>query len=410
MNSYLRKLAIRALIVGGSSAALYNLLMKSWGGLGISVGVPLNGNALPPFIFDYLDTTTLRKMALRDGPSGVWATAPIVQGNRDGSGVPDSLTHPRGDLIHGYFYGNIDSNQGSMVLLITPEWDGDDGVAHVIIDGYAGGILMTKNALSQLILTTQAGSEIVDVSGWTAGTTYLVVARWDCNNPIDWINHVCLSINDSHYFDGDGGSSNFPRTVYVGSGDGPDHPSSVVIEGLTVYRRPLFDGAYGRAVNFDASGPLDELAEIYNSGTFRDPVEVTGPDDVVFCLPGSGTPGELATGTGNAWSYPHSSTLADVEQAFLTDGGYLGGEYAYEFNGSTTRATVSDGAAIQDLQDNAFTAEMWVRPNSLGENNLGTFFRKARYGTGWEFNLTNGSSIKIQGRVFCATTLSLIHI
>jgi hypothetical protein len=91
---------------------------------------------------------------------------------------------------------------------------------------------------------------------------------------------------------------------YLGYWDGISYPPNAIIEGLTIYRRPLFDGTYGTDV-----GNGDEINLIYNSGTGKDPTLVTGSWDVVFALPTNASTGALATGTGNAWSHPHASNL-----------------------------------------------------------------------------------------------------
>ena len=86
--------------------------------------VPLWGGGLRAFKFDPLLTTFTPNMDKRAAP-GPFATAPIVQGKFDGSGVPDTIIFDRGDQIHNNFYANIDGYQGSLSLWWTPEKDRD---------------------------------------------------------------------------------------------------------------------------------------------------------------------------------------------------------------------------------------------------------------------------------------------
>ena len=81
------------------------------------------GGALPPFLFDSSLCTFTAGMAVRTGPSGVFAGAPIVQGDLDGSGTPDTLTFARGTQVETHWYDNFDPYQGTFAILWTPEKD-----------------------------------------------------------------------------------------------------------------------------------------------------------------------------------------------------------------------------------------------------------------------------------------------
>ena len=75
-----------------------------------------------------------------------------------------------------------------------------------------------------------------------------------------------------------------------------------------------------------------------------------------------------------------------------------------EFDGAATSVRIPDAVALQDLADNAFTAEAWVRADSFGESSSGRILYKAAVGAteGWrlELNAPNG----IRGYVVAATT------
>ena len=72
---------------------------------------------------DFNETTFTPGMAKREG--AVFAGAPMVQGQWDGTGTPDVLTFVRGANLSGHWYANFDPYQGSIVFWITPEWDGE---------------------------------------------------------------------------------------------------------------------------------------------------------------------------------------------------------------------------------------------------------------------------------------------
>ena len=254
------------------------------------------------FDFDSGLATFTAKMAKRLAP-GPFTAAPIVQGDWDTSGTGDVLSFQDGDVISGNFKANADSVQGTIVLWITPEWNGDDGLTHHILISSNNNPNCFKLTDDRLYFTYNSIQVSADVSAWVAGTIYCVVFRWDTNNTLDGTNHGSISVDDAHTFADTSVSVNSVGDFRIGSNNGAT-VGNVIIEGLTVYRRPLFDGTYGIDV-----GNGDELALIYNSGTGTDATEITGSWDVVFCLPTNSTAGELVTGTGEAWSHPHSSAV-----------------------------------------------------------------------------------------------------
>jgi hypothetical protein len=138
-----------------------------------------------------------------------------------------------------------------------------------------------------------------------AGALECIVTRRDVTNKLDGTNYLCISIDNSHTF----GASLQPSadapdaTIYVGS-TGTTLPANAIIEGLTFYRRVLFDGTYG----IDA-GNGDEIELIYAAGAGKKPEEVTGGQDICFQLPTDGATGQLNTGTGEAHSFPNASSV-----------------------------------------------------------------------------------------------------
>ncbi len=295
--------------------------------------------AISFFDFDVALSTFTAGMAKRAAP-GPFAAAPIVQGDwpQDaGNQTSDILTAPAGSVISSLFKDNLDSTQGSIVFWVTPEWNGSlTGLHHFF---YASDTLRIYASSSNLILRLTAVSFSVDISAWVPGNTYCVVARWDTNNTLDGTNYGCISWNDTHTF----GHSAQPSavdiaTLYVGCKSGSAYPAQAIVEGLTIYRRVLYDGTYGIDV-----GNGDEINLIYAAGVGKDPTEITGSWDVCFCLPTDASPGALETGTGEAWSHPHSGNA-------LTDGymqtTYSGSAWTAE---GTPSAGPSDTATAQKI-------------------------------------------------------------
>src|SRR3989344_2281690 len=155
---------------------------------------------------------------------------------------------------------------GSVAMQVTPEWNGNDGKNHYLWrQGSSGGALFK---FSNNNLRFNVGGQIVDVdaSTWTAGTTYNVIARWDIDNTLNGTNYLSLSVNDSHTYGVTTIPSPSTNTNFYAGASNTSLASDSVIEGLTIYRRPLFDGTYGIDV-----GNGDEINQIYNSGSGNDP-------------------------------------------------------------------------------------------------------------------------------------------
>ncbi|KKT45404.1 MAG: hypothetical protein UW36_C0006G0025, partial [candidate division WWE3 bacterium GW2011_GWA2_44_16] len=286
--------------------------------------------------------------------SAPFAAGALVQGKYTpvgGASESDALYFSRGNQISGDYYQNFDSTQGSIVFWVTPEWNGNDGKIHVLTrSGLTGSSGMIYKYSDNTLRLAHGALLLVslDISSWTAGNTYFIVARWDKKNTLDGTNYGSLSINDVHTFS----STTAPTaesgesTFYIGSDSSMRYPASSVIEGLTVYRRPLFDGTYG----VDA-GNGDEINLIYNSGTGKDPTLVTGSWDVVFAMPTNASTGAITTGTGNAWSHPHSSNLlggTNGKNGFMMDGTYTNDGWAVEnpaFEFASASTTFTAGGA-----------------------------------------------------------------
>jgi len=358
----------------------------------------------PTFVFDP-DLVTFTPAMDKRISAGPFYTAPIVQGKLDGTGTSDVVTFPRGDQVGNATevrYANLDPYQGTIVFWITPEWDGDDGLIHYQI--VFGDVAIYKYDDDRLFFrgSIPFAGLAIDVSAWTAGTTYCVILSWDSKNPIDGTNHIRISVNNVHTYGqasewiADNVSSESRFGNYAGG-----NSADAIIEGLTVYRRVLTDdngyGTLPQTGNPYQLPSTDELTEIYNAGSGRDPTEVTGSEDVCFCLPTDSTAEALTTGTGEAWSWPWADNLPDVHG--MWDGGLPGTDYAVEFNGTSTGINCGSGATLDDIPSGAeFTVDAWVRADSDASAFNGVLAK----GTVWSLSFTDSG--RIRGLVQCADT------
>ena len=73
------------------------------------------------------------------------------------------------------------------------------------------------------------------------------------------------------------------------------------------------------------------------------------------------------------------------------------------FNGTTSSVNCGSDASLDNLADNAFTAEAWVYARSYGEGGIGVIFDKtAAAGQGWYLASFNATGI--QAYIYCAVT------
>jgi len=357
------------------------------------------GPSIPTWIFDYTQAVMTPNMAKRTAP-GPFATAPIIQGKFDGSGTPDIVTFSRGSEISRYWYDNFDPYQGTLLKWWIPELDrdathtNDEYIYYINSDYWA----RYEHDNAQIMVSWGGETHIYSLTD-VAGNLYFVSVSADTKNTIDGTNFIRISINNTHDF----GASVQPTvsapdaTYYIGS-NGSNYPSNAIIEGLTFYRRVLTDGdGYGQDVG-NANG--DEIAAMYAAGAGVDPCLITGSWDVVFCLPTNSTAEELTTGTGEAWSHPHSSN--QLEHGWLEDGGYLGDEWGVLYDASSnTKINCGSGATLDDIPSGAvFTAEVWFRSDSTDESRI--LDKGYASGAGW--SITINSSNGVSSLINCATT------
>jgi len=255
----------------------------------------LNRNRGGGWVFSTALATFTEKMAKRDGGF-------MVQGKFDGSGVPDVLSYGRGNQVVGNWYDTFNPYQGTIAFVWTPEKDRDATQTNDEMLFLFGTDFYARYEHDNQIILFKVGNQTHNSTthASVAGTTYLIIFRWDSNNTLDGTNYACVSINDSHTY----GATSQPTMSaafafqYIGNYN-TYGPANAHLKWPTIWAAVLYDGTYGVA----ADGSTDELAGIYNSGTPVDPVTIRS-EDLVFAMPTDGSDGELATGTGEAWQFP----------------------------------------------------------------------------------------------------------
>ncbi len=344
-------------VAGMTQGALPNNSYASHSGLFIEEGT-INKITNPSFenavyntnwgtsSFNYAgaSSTFTPSMAKRNS-AGPFASGVAVQGHGDITTTADTLYFNRGSQISNYFYTSFDNHQGSIVAWVTPE---KLTTTQVIFGDAQLYLYMTPTSL---VFHTHYGvsSELVKSVSWSPGTTYCIVARWDMKNKIDGTNYASLSVDNAHTFGTTSpGTAGGIANKYVGVSWGGVAAASSIIEGLTIYRRPLYEATTPSGINV---GNGDEISQIYAAGAGKDPTLITGSWDVVFALPTNATVGALTTGTGNAWSHPHSSNLlggTNGAYGYMMNGTYTDDGFAGEVGDTQTLVLQPDGTTGQD--------------------------------------------------------------
>lgn len=342
--------------------------------------------SFPYFNYATASATFTAGMAKRNS-AGPFAAGVMVQPN-------DTLTIDRGTQIAGSFYSVIDNNQGSIVFWITPEWNGNDNLSHVIFDSdsHQGFVYLLKETNNTLRYSINGTQITTDVSSWVAGNTYNVVLRWDQNKIFGSTNYyMSMSINGVHTFGTTKPTvANNTSKIYFGYYTGGG--GSFLIEGLTIYRRPLYESTTPSGTNV---GNGDEISQIYNSDTGRDPTLITGSWDVVFALPTNASTGSLTTGTGNAWSHPHSSNVLYTSTT-NTGGFMMNGNYWLDgitnFSGSS--AAISSPSAFWALNEASGTRYDSISNKNLTDNATVTS-GVGKLGNAGQFTASNSEYLSI---------------
>jgi hypothetical protein len=364
------------------------------------------GSLIAPFDFDLGALAFTPSMAKRAG--SVFAAAPIVQGKWDGTGVPDKMTIWVGLVVNDFFLENSDPYQGTISFWITPEWDGGDGIRHEVLTTDNIGIYKSDTDRLSAYVWDGGGypGVSVDVSGWTAGTSYHVTFRWDSKNSLDGTNYVCISVNGSHTFAvTDTIELRVPTNITLG-GQTAQYGADAIIEGYRYDRRVWYEdtSGTGEPYYFDASGYIDEIAAAYDAGAGADPALVEASWDGCMCLPTDSAVGALTTGTGEAWSHPHASAL--LNNTWLEDGFGPNQQDVVTFNGSSTSLNVGSGATLDDLLLADCTIEVYVK---IISGDWQPIFWKSSDGESDGWQLTIDPSNKVFFKANFATTDLIVN-
>jgi len=359
-------------------------------------------------------------MAKRNAP-GPFTAAPIVQGGWQNDGASDQLTYPTSEKIASYFTKTLDPYQGSASFWITPEWDSNDGKNHYFLSNAGASFNLYKDEEDNLVFSKGWSQELtISNLNWSTGSSYHIVLRWDRDNDISGSYNYCLTVNNNTEC-GIASSAGYHRPntyLYIGSDQSGNYPANALIEGLTIYRRPLFTDPDDTPDSGDESGidvgNGDEIEQIWNNGAGQDPTLVTGSWDVVFCMPTNSSVGELST-TGQAWTHPHAfnELYTDTSDTggYMMDGDledeWIADDYvcpdSVEYNATTTEINAGNDSSLIDLHDEAFTAEAWVRADGYGENNTGYILAKSTGAVGWMLYLHNHETNGLIGYVISGT-------
>lgn len=307
----------------------------------------LGGRRRPVFMFDPALAVFAEAMAARTGT--LFAAAPIVQGNLDGTGTPDVLSFGRGSQVHDNFYECFDPYQGSVATIWTPEKDRDAAETDDEYLFYASSTYWLRYEHDNALLRAQIGTqEFTRGHTSVAGTTYSVVVRWDRQNKLDGTNYGCISVNDAHTF----GATTQPTvaapgaTEYIGSNAGTTLPANAVLEALCGARIPFFDGAYG--VDINGAG-TDIINEFYNGGSYEDLAKLIPAWHFPSFVPTDATPGQLDP-TGQMWGWDYGANVLGLGDGHCSDT-YGGSNWA-------TEGTPSDGPKdIASTVDQIFGAQ-----------------------------------------------------
>lgn len=106
----------------------------------------------------------------------------------------DNLFFDRGTNIDGDNYDNFNPYQGTLIFWVRPNWDGNDGLSHFIMDtefNTNNFIQVLKSASNKIFLaikfngTTRNASITLDSDDMPAGTWQMIAGRWSVNNTID---------------------------------------------------------------------------------------------------------------------------------------------------------------------------------------------------------------------------------
>lgn len=280
-----------------------------------------------------------QSLAKRNAP-GPFTAAPIVQGDpaNANSLTDDVLSTSRGHAIGGNFYQTFDTTQGSVVLWWTPEYSYNSLSASGLhyIWYVNANYYLAYNYASDRYEQRIGAQTIYSSANIVAGTTYSLITNWDTKAPLSGSNYQCFTIDDGTPTCGTTQpTASAPSSfIYIGS-NGTTGGGSGIIEGLTVYRRPLFDGTNGIDM-----GNGDEVS-LTSGATDRDPTLSTGSWDVVFALPTNSSVGAVSSGTGEAWSHPHVSNLlggTNGASGFMLNGTYTTDGFADEGTPSSVAA------------------------------------------------------------------------
>ena len=254
----------------------------------------------------------------RRGNAGPTDRGFALEGSRSGEQTHngDYIAIDRGLPIGGTFYEHADSRMGTIVAWIAVEQT---------LDGLAGPLPLFSASGIHVFLAPERGlvvelSDRDSVSFEALGTTlgdggtHLLIVRWDRELPLTTGRYLAVTVDmvtsyalTSRPRDADP----FQFTLLGTNAQACATGANAVIEGFTVYRRPLFSDVAGIDV-----GNGDEVERIYAQGAGELPTHITGSWDVVLAVPGD----QRDTGATTIGAGPEAFTHPYLDSEFGADG------------------------------------------------------------------------------------------
>jgi hypothetical protein len=237
----------------------------------------------------------------------------------------DVITFPRGADLGGR-YAHADTTQGTIIVWVTPAVEltelPDDRYGLFAIGPFA---VSAAPEGETLIIETRDGTvfELDEGLGaWEAGVAMPLVIRWDTQRPVGIDTYLHVVAGDEEFRVAETPWADAaPAELQVIGGTSAEcrRPAPAMLSGLTVYRRPLYDDLFG--VDFHRGNELQRIVGNYGNltGPERDPVDVTGPWDVVFAAPTDRLSPLIDDDNPDAWSHPAGDDLLNGIGDFSTE-------------------------------------------------------------------------------------------
>ncbi|RJR27994.1 hypothetical protein C4561_00620 [candidate division WWE3 bacterium] len=237
---------------------------------------------------------------------------------------------------------NIDDAAGSISVWINPEWDGDDGVEHTILDAdtSAGTLKLYKTTGNNIAITDGTNSATSSTASWTKHGWHHIVATWSAGTGLD------IYVDSAA---GTGGSFSAPTlsagNFYLGQDKTNAAHSNTHISDLRIYddalsQAEVTDTYHAGLVSFEVQYEVD----YFPAGKGQKPVATWHFDEGYGSIAHDSTTYENdLTISGATWQRTNISQTGITALSLLFDGtdDYLYRDADSDFNFGTTSFTIS---------------------------------------------------------------------